>query len=344
MHSARRLIGPAPLYTGRMRPIALALLAVVSLLPFIASAQFDLGSSDPFTISILPANPAPGSTVTLSFLSSSIDLANSSIRVTAGGKEIYTGTVHDVSLTLGKAGSVTSVSASVTNNGKTYAQSVTIQPQDIVLVAEPVASAYALYAGKPQTPIGGQVRVVAIANVRSAGGAPVAPAALSYAWSVDGEQIPNSSGIGKSALMVASPLQYRTREVSVSVVNADGTLSGGATITLVPVEPVMRIYENDPLLGVRFDRALPDAVSMTGSEESLFAVPFSLPANAGVPLVQWFVGGAFAQSGSGITLRPAGSGAGKASLSATAAAGDAKATGDLLLTFGNTQAHNFFGL
>lgn len=321
---------------------------LLGALPLSVSAQAlgtGLGSSSSFTISASPQYPLPNGTATLSFLSSSLDLSNATLRVTVGGKEIYSGSVHSVPVPLGKAGSVTTISATISAAGADYTQTLTLQPEDVILIAEPIASAPALYMGKPGVPLGGNVRVVALANLRTAGGSAISPAAVSYAWTVDGTQMANSSGIGKSALIVASPLQYRTREVSVTVTNADATLTGGASITLTAGEPAVRMYENDPLLGVRFERALSGTYAIQNSESSLFAAPFSFSTAAGAPTIQWFLDGVAAQLGSSITLRPTGSGSGQASLSVVASTGDtAKATGLLTLSFGQQASPNFFGL
>lgn len=334
-------------YTG-MRSTFLASLVLAAALPVAASAQSlanlgEVGSS--FTLSAAPQYPAPSSTATLSFLSSSIDLTNATLAVSANGKTIYQGSVQPVAVMLGPAGSITNVVATITSNGAHYSQTLTIQPEDVVLVAEPIASAPPLYPGKPLVPLEGNVRVVAVANVRDAAGTALAPAALSYAWAVDGTQIANSSGIGKAAVIVASPLQYRARSVSVTVRSADGSLVGGASLSLSPQNPSVRIYENDPLLGIRFDRALASGYTISGAESTLYAAPFSLPTTDGAPILQWFLNGSAAQTGNSITLRPTGSGRGSASLSLTASAGSyTTATANLSLIFGAAPSTNFFGL
>ena len=321
------------------------LFILILLLPFSASAQIfpDLGNAASFTLTSLPQYPAPYSKVSLSFLSSSLDLTNTTLTVTANGKNIYQGSVQPVAVTLGKTGSVTQVTATLSSGGAHYSQSLTIQPQDVALIAEPISSSPILYPGKSLVPLEGNVRVVAVANLKNAAGKSSDPSTFSYAWVVDGVQIMNSSGIGKSVIMVASPLQYRGRDVSVAVTTPDGSLVGGASLSLSALEPSIRIYENDPLLGIRFDHALSNQYAIA-AESTLYAAPFSLPTTNGTPLVQWFLNGNAAQTGNSITLRPTGSGQGTAMLSLTASSGDyIKATANLSLLFG-AKSTNFFGL
>ena len=323
-------------------------IAVGLLLPLFGFAQSldgSVGNTDPFTISVLPQYPAPLNPAVLSFLSSTLDLTNATIAVSIGGKQIYKGSVQPVPVMLGKAGSVTSVLVTVTSAGNTYTQTVVIQSEDVVLIAEPLSSAPVLYPGKPLVPLEGNTRVVVVANMADAAGKILDPATLSYSWTVDDTRIANSSGIGKTAVIVASPLQYRERTVSVVVQSQAGSLVGGATLSLSPQEPSVRLYENDPLLGIRFDRALSDSYAISGSEVSLYAAPFSLPLINGAPFIQWFLGGTAAQTGNLITLRPSGSGQGTAALSLTAGAeSSSQTTANITVSFGSKPSTNFFGL
>lgn len=323
------------------------LVTLALLLPLVVSAQMlgGLGdTSSPFTLDIQPQYPAPYSRVSISAQSSSLNLANATMVVTVAGKEMYRGNIQPTAVTLGKAGSITNVKVDISSAGTNYTQTLSIQPQDVALVAEPISSAPPLYPGKPLVPLEGSIRVVAVANFRNTSGGVIDPATLSYAWTVDDTKIANSSGIGKSAVLVASPIQYRARTVSVAITNQDSTLVGGDALTLNPQDPSVRIYENDPLLGIRFDRALVNTFNITGAESTLYAAPFSLPITNGAPTLQWFVNGTAAQTGSVITLRPTGNGQGSASLSLTASAGSQSTSATLPLTFGAAAGSSFFGL
>lgn len=331
-----------------MRSRLLIILAFILLSPCTTLAQsLDslAGSDEPFTISINPRYPAPYSQATVSLLSSTLDLTNAAMDVSAGGKRIYQGSVKPFSVALGKTGSATSVTITITVAGAAYPQSFIIQPQDVSLIAEPNASAPALYPGKPLVPLEGNTRVVAIANMRDISGKIIPAASLSYAWTVDGTQIANASGIGKESIIVASPLQYRDRSVSVVVKSQNGSLVGGASLSFSPAEPLLRVYKNDPLLGILFDHALSGTYAITDTEATLYGVPYSFPLLSGAPRIQWFLNGNPAQTGDSITLRPSGEGGGSASLSISASAGTgANAITDLLLSFGKEKSFNFFGL
>ena len=324
-----------------MRSLRIALLAL--LLPLAAAAQ-TIGSTSLLSLSISPQYPLPYGQAVVSVLSPSIDLANATMKVKVAGKEVYQGSVQPVPIRLGKAGSVSTIVVTITSAGASYTQSVTVQPEDVTLIAEPVSSAPAFYPGKPFVPVGGDTRVVAMANFVDAGGKTISPSALSYSWTVDGAAVSSVSGIGKQSLLVASPLQYRSRSVSVNITNQAGGLVGSASLTLSPQDPVVRIYENDPLLGIRSDHALSGSYTIAGSEDTLVAVPFSFPTTGNAPSITWSLDGTKAQTGSTITLRPSGNGQGGATLSVLASSGTALgAMEHLLLSFG-APSSSFFGL
>lgn len=336
------------LYWRSMRLGPFAALIVSLLVPAASLAQslgVPGGGGPSFIISVDPQYPAPHSQAMLKVESDSLDLTNATLSASVAGKNIYQGNVQPVLVTVGRAGSVTRVDLSLSSGGTKYNQTVSIQPQDVSLVVEPVSSAPPLYLGKPLVPMGGGVRVAAVANMRNVGGTALNPTALSYVWTVDDTRVLNSSGIGKSTLVVASPLPYRTRTVSVAITSQDGSLVGGDSVSFSPREPSVRIYENDSLLGIRFDRALPGAYSIVGAEATLYAAPFGIATTLSAPLIEWFLNGSRAQTGSSITLRPTGDGAGGASLSLTASdGGNTTASANLRLSFGEGGGTNFLGL
>lgn len=215
----------------------------------------------------------------------------------------------------------------------------------MALVAEPISSAPPLYPGKSLVPLEGNTRVVAIGNLRDENGKAVDPSTLSYAWTVDDTALADSSGIGKDAIIVDSPLEYRESDVSVVVQSQDGSLVGGDSLVLTDSDPIVRIYENDPLLGILFDHAISGNYAINNTEDSLYAAPFSFPTSLGAPLLQWFLNGNLAQTGNLVTLRPTGSGGGTASLSFIASAGQStRATEEFSLSFNAAPSTGLFGL
>lgn len=305
-----------------MRSLVVRLVVVASaLMPVMVFAQLPPGT-DVFTLGVAPTNPVPYGRVTVTPVPGSLELGSATMQVFADGKLVYQGNSKPVSVSLGSAGTLTTIEVTMTRGERSYTKTVSVRPQEVTLVVEPLSSAPSFYLGKPQVPIEGSVRVVALANLRTGSGVAINPANLAYNWVVDNRRIFSSSGIGKNTLLVAAPLQYRAREVSVSVKSLDGSLIGGESVTLTPQEPTVRIYESDPLVGILSSRAVSGTYAVAGKEKTLFAVPYSFPNNSSSrQSLSWTLNGSPAQTGPLITLRPTGSGEGSATLLLTASGG-----------------------
>jgi len=331
------------------RKVSSFVLAVLlAAAPAVAVAQFNLGlgtNGSPFSLALSPDYPTPNSSATLSFVSASgLDLSNATLSVTVNGVSVYQGSVQTIPIAIGAPGVLMTITATIKSNGSSYTQSLTVRPEDVALVVEPVSSAPPLYPGRPLVPVGGNVRIVAIANFRTGHGAAIDPSQLSYSWTMDGVQLANFSGIGKDVLMAAAPLEYRSRSVSVTIQTQDGSLTGGGSLTLQSEQPTILLYADDPLLGIRFDHALTGSYTLPGAESTLYAGAYSLATNAGTPSLEWYVNNTPAQTGPLLTVRPAGQGAGSANISVTGSVGSyTTAVSNLSVLFGTTTS-SFLGL
>jgi hypothetical protein len=109
------------------------------------------------------------------------------------------------------------------------------------------------------------------------------------------------------------------------------------------MDPVIRVYRYDPLLGPLYDTALPAAVTMNGAEESFRAVPYFFP---DLPVISWDVNGVTSDTDRDITVRATGEGNGKARLGVSAKAPNAyqSAASSFTVDFGSGGRFNFFGL
>lgn len=315
--------------------------------PVLAQSIGDLSATTvpPLSLSLSPSHPSPHSTASLSVQSTVLDLANATLTITVNGSQAYTGNVRPTTVPIGAPGVTTSIKVIVTSQGRTYTDSIAVVPGDVALVEEPLASAPPLYPGKPLVPISGQVRLVAIASFRTSSGASINPANLSYSWRMGDSVLTSSSGIGRSSVIVNTPLQYRSGDFSVVVSTQDGSQTGAASVSLAPSDPSIRLYLNDPLLGIRFDHALSGSFSITDAEAAFYAAPFSFSTTHSTPTINWVLDGDTVGNEKTITLRPTGSGVGKSSLSISASEDSLyeRAAISLPIIFG-TASTNIFGL
>jgi hypothetical protein len=163
-----------------------------------------------------------------------------------------------------------------------------------------------------------------------------------YSWKNGDQILESSSGIGKSVLTATAPVRYRDTTITLTVSTQDSSVVGQATVYIAPHDPLVRIYENDPLLGPLYDTALPASLTLAGSEDTYRAVPYYFTS---IPSLSWDVNGTPSQTGKDITVRPAGNGQGTAVLNVTASSGSLgqSAEDSLSVTFGKTSS-GIFGL
>ncbi|MES2225499.1 MAG: hypothetical protein V4480_01685 [Patescibacteria group bacterium] len=276
------------------------------------SAHAQFGNVDPLSISIDPQYPEPYQIVTVTPQSTLIDLSASTVTFSVNGTVVQKGSgAESASVAVGGPGQTTTITVTAVQNGQTYTKQLVIHPADVALVVEPISSTHPFYDGSPLIGSEGRLRLIAIPDLRTSAGTPIAPENLVYTWKNGDQILQSSSGIGKSVLTATAPVRYRDTTISVTVASQDSSVVGSASTLISPTDPTVRIYENDPLLGPRYENALGSATTLTDSEQSYRAVPYYFST---APSLTWQVNGTASQTGQDITVRPSGNGKGTALL------------------------------
>ncbi len=330
-----------------MYMIRVVLLAFVFAGSFlgVSHAQGIPNSTEPLTLSVSPEYPRPYQTVTVSPRSSLLDLSASTVRISVNGTTVYQGSgTQATSVRAGGLGERTTITVSVTDpSGRVYTKQQILRPAEVSLVLEPASTMHPFYQGGGLVASEGRVRLVALADLRSAPGTRLPSSSLVYTWRLGSRVLTDMSGIGKSTFIATAPVRYRNADISVTVTSPDNTLVGEARTLVSAVDPVARIYRNDPLLGPNFDVALTDRFSMSDTETTFRAVGyfFAVP-----PTFSWTVNKATNGTDKDITVRATGNGQGTARIGLTATEAAARRSADTAVTvdFGRSTGFGFFGL
>lgn len=320
--------------------LAFILLGVGTL----AHAQ-SLPGTDPLTVSVSPQYPRPYQSFTVAPRSTLIDLSASTVRISANGAAVYEGSgTQAATIRAGGLGERTSVTVTVIDpSGRTYTENLVIRPAEVSLVVEPASTAHPFYQGGGLVASEGRVRLVALADLRTAPGTRLSPQNLVYTWRLGNRVLTDSSGIGKSTLIATAPVRYRNADITVTVTNPDQSLVGEARTVISATDPVVRAYRNDPLLGPNFDVALADRFAMNDTEATFRAVGyfFAVP-----PTFSWTVNNAGGGTDKDITVRATGNGQGTARLGLTATEAESRRNASTAFTvdFGAATGFGFFGI
>jgi hypothetical protein len=323
--------------------IGITLLVGASALIPTAHAQQLPGIED-ISIAINPIYPRPYQSFVITPSSTTVDLISSTVTISVNGKTVVSGTggVTGTAAT-GASGTKTTVLVTVVNNGHTYKKQMVIIPADVALVVDPLAATHPFYMGGGLVASEGRLRLIAIPEFHTGTGALISSDKLVYTWRLGQQILQSSSGIGRSTLLATAPVRYRDAPITVTVTTQDSSIVAEASTQVSPVDPIVRLYENDPLMGPLFDRALTGTLVMQGTEETLRMVPYYF---SSAPTLSWTVNRTASGATQDITVRSGGSGTGTASVGATATLSGAfqSAETSLMVNFGQKKGLGIFGL
>lgn len=251
-------------------------LSVFFLVATPAHAQFGLtNAGNALTIEFSPATPSPGDTVKVSVHSSLIDIEGSDVLWEANGKTVAQGEgVDSASVKAGALGVETRITVTVTtSDGASASTEATIHPNELDLLVDSDSYTPAFYRGWARPSAGTNLRLQAIPRFKR-GNSLVPASELIYTWRHSGEVLGSMSGRGRSAVLIPVQHLFGTDSISVEARSADNKLSHNASISVSADEPALTLYENDPLYGILYHRALSPSAFIPGEEATFAAVPF----------------------------------------------------------------------
>jgi hypothetical protein len=277
-----KFISPQTLNTN-ITPLKLLLLTLLFSFPLFSFAQTNTAGTSsltPYTEGVStvvsPENPGPGSLVTIDLQSSLVNLETSTIVWSVNGKVIQSGRdSRSFSLRLGAVGSKSVVDIYIkTTTLGTLTKTLTFAPTSVELLYEAASYTPPFYKGKALIPSEGVVTLYALPNFKSNSGA-TPSSNLVFTWKKDGVVDGTNSGLGKNSYRyVNGRLPEDGPTIEVSVTDPATNLRGYASFAAKAVNPDIVFYENNPLLGVTLNQAIPSNYTLTKQELSLIAYPF----------------------------------------------------------------------
>ncbi len=284
-------------------------------LPIVVSAQ--LTGFNNVQLKISPQNPAPGNTVTVKASGTSFDVNRSSFSWSVNGVPFPGGRgVGKVSFVAGSVGSRHNVSVFITTEKRvSISDSVTIVPTDVEILWEGTTNTPLFYKGKALHTAGSEVRAVVISNIIEKGRR-FSPSELTYTWSRGSKVLGSLSGRGKSTITIENSGVLRDLDIRVEVSSPSNLVRGFDRVIIPVSDPEIYLYEDDPVLGLRYERALKN-FNLINEELTTVAAPFFF--SSGSFSYEWKVNGRkVEEKGEKLTLRPEGEGEGLATVSVVA--------------------------
>lgn len=292
---------------------ALLVLAVLLSAPLFASAELIPVLGGALELSTFPAAPRARDTVTVR-AENVLSPGNTTFVWRVNGAVVEQGLGRSaITVTVGTLGAPTTVSVSATENGIVRAQkTITITPAEVDIVWEGNTSVPPFYAGLPLTNPSSTLTLSAVPGiVKSSMRVPANE--LVYSWYVDDSRTALAVGTGKSSVVMETPQFANPFTVRVIAETRDGTVRAEAHADIRPVQPEIVVYEEAPLLGLIFSRALGNVFHLAEEEVTLRAFPLYV-SRLDAPAYAWRLNGSpivdTSDDGRGVTFRKSGRGGG----------------------------------
>lgn len=281
-----------------MRTFLYTLFVVGVFVISVGSAQAQLlGSLATVEISLSPEHPQPGQTVTATASSPSEDIRSASI-VWLLNNEIQDQGVGgaEFTFTAGAIGETQTLGVLVqTPNNYTLAQTVTLQPSEVTLLWEGDTYTPPFYKGRSLYSSGSLVRAEAVPHFTTPDGGRYSSSELIYTWSKNGTVLGSISGKGASSIITDGPPFFGDYILAVEVSTPEGTQIARSAALVETTEPVLTLYEKDPLIGLTYHSSIKARHVFSGASQlQVQAVPYfmdALNANDGYLNYSWLVNG-----------------------------------------------------
>lgn len=308
------------------------------------------------TINLSSETPEPFTNITVRAESVRYDLKRARISWLVNGKQTSSG-IGDASVDFktGDAGTVTNVQmiADVPSAGA-IEQSITVIPASVDLLWRANVYVPPFYRGKALASSAAELTVVAMPNI-SRQGKKIRPKELVYNWKLGENVLSSQSGYGKDSITVTGARIYSGTEVSLEVSTLDGSIIAKKILLIPSVDPKVVFYENRPLEGVRYERALSGEISLSEPEVVVRAEPYFF-SNFGTLNYEWLFNhkplDVAREKWNDLVLRQEGGANGTAKIDLSVQSGDTlrgrilqNAAAALLVSFGaqNSGTGAFFG-
>ncbi len=257
---------------------------VLCTLPLGVHAQGVPTSIDGIQIAISPENPAPGQNVDITIQDYQSDINKAKIAWLKNQKQFAQGMgLNTISVTAPASGKTLEIMAVITtSDGAEIRKVITIKSGDIDMVWETGGYTPPLYKGKVPFAYQNYLKVVAIPHLVDVNGKTIKPSQLVYKWKKDDVAMQDQSGFGKQSIVIKGDIVPRPFSITVDVGSVDSTVHGTGDLRFEAAAPTITFYEDDPLYGVYYNKAVGDAFTLSHNEAKILSAPYGFNINSGL--------------------------------------------------------------
>ena len=153
-------------------------------------------------------------------------------------------------------------------------ETIVLSPADVDLIYEAQTYAHPFFKGKKLYTNESVIRFIAIPNFVNSNGNKISESNLVYTWKINGSVQQSASGYGKNTFSTKGNMIERPSAVSVDVSALNSPLIASQSIRYKSIEPEVVLYENNPLLGIMYDKAISGKFLLERPQVDFEAVPY----------------------------------------------------------------------
>ncbi len=232
-------------------------------------------SIDGIQISSTPEIPNPGQNVNIKVESYNTDLNSASIVWIVDGKNYKQGTgiksINILAPDMGK--NINIVIAIMTSEGKEIRKTVTIKSSSVDIVWESAGYTPPFFKGKSLFAYQNSIKVTAIPHIAGSNGKELDPKTLVYKWTKNDKVMQDQNGYGKQTVIIKEDTP-RPLELEVEIETKNGSQKASAYLTLEPIDPSIIFYEENPVYGILYNKALNENKSLNAQEINVVSAPY----------------------------------------------------------------------
>lgn len=257
------------------------LLILMPIILFSASAELSFAqmseTNGAIVVQVSPANPRPNQIVSLHAESYRIDLDRASDIVWLhNGRIIARGAgVRDAQFIIGPLGSQSIIDITINAlGGVVFSKRLILRPTEVDIIWEANTFTPPFYTGKALPSSDARITITAMSHFVNSVGRTLKSNELIYKWKRDGKTLGSLSGRGKDNIVVTGPKLLHTTIISVNVSSIDSVLSGKRSTVISSVKPKIVFYENDPVVGIKYENAVHKNFTLVNEEVTITAHPY----------------------------------------------------------------------
>lgn len=234
-----------------------------------------IGIDEQVSIEQVPKIPKPGESVSFRITAYTTNLNKAKITWSQDGKIILSqmGAVTNI-VTAPQSGGKSTITITIQKEGGgTLTKTVVLNPADVDLIYEAQTYAHPFFKGKRIFSSEAVVTYIAIPNF-VVGGRKIADSDLVYTWKVNGTAQQNASGYGKNTFTVKGQLIERPATITVDVSAVNSNMVATQSINIRSSQPEVVVYENNPILGVVYEKAILGTFLLERPQVDFEAIPY----------------------------------------------------------------------